>query len=421
MAVSRLGKAVLGTFRLGAAAEAGLEQSASHALSFTQAAKVAVRDAAAIATVTFSQVLPVPVVSILVKHTVTFNQLAEANPPQSLTANNTVTFSQITLPGLTTPSINQSLTFAGTAILVGEKERTVIQNLIFTHSVAELAPQTVGQSFTFSHAAGAGVIIPGGIERVASNTVTFSQDVSEVHILAGAVALSGSDTVTFSQNGTATPPILVQVPQSFILTQTATSDIVNVVEHTITFTQTEADLSGSVWPRTVAHSLNFSHAMVYLNQIDTCRYSPAIGASTDPNAPAPPPASISVTKESQITLSYPTTTPTTSVTIRAPEYGERHRLNFDRINRESRGGSLQIFSDPKWPKLEILEASFTGLKESEGQAVLDFFQATLGLEIKLIDWYGKTWFGVIVTPDAQLIRARRDIVDLSFEFEGEVQ
>ncbi|MHA2218508.1 MAG: hypothetical protein ACXACY_21490 [Candidatus Hodarchaeales archaeon] len=400
----------------------GLEQSVATGLNFTQLAKLQTRPADSSDTITFSQTA-VPVISILVQQTVTFSQVISTLPTINETLSQTITFSQTAVSSLKTLNIAQTITFSHLANNEQSLSLSESQTITFTQNTAIIGPITEEQTITFTQAAGAGLIIPGGIERTAlPGTITFSQAVQKVLILAGATALTGTaGTITFSQATSLLDPIVVQMQQPVIFTQLAVSDYVTVVSQTLTFTQLEADPSGTIWTRTLTQGLNFSHAMAYLNQIDICGYSPAIGASTDPTAPSPPPASLTVTKESSITLSYPTTSPTTTVTIRAPEYGERHRLSFDRINRESRGGELQIFSDPDWPKLEILVASFTGLTEAEAQSVLDFFQTTLGLEVKLVDWYGKTWHGVVVTPEAQLIRARRGIVDLSFEFEGEVQ
>jgi hypothetical protein len=128
-----------------------------------------------------------------------------------------------------------------------------------------------------------------------------------------------------------------------------------------------------------------------------------------------------LTPQNFVRLFYPTTSPTLEVNIRVPEFGNRERLNFTRINRESRGGTLQIFADPTWPKSKQLALTFTGLTEAQAQAVQDFFNDTLGLEVGLTDWEGRTWHGVVTTPDADLIRSRRGIVDLSFEFDGELQ
>jgi hypothetical protein len=87
-----------------------------------------------------------------------------------------------------------------------------------------------------------------------------------------------------------------------------------------------------------------------------------------------------------------------------------------------------VFADPTWPKVQILAMQFIGLTETEGRAVQDFFAATLGLEVGFTDWNGRTWHGIVTTPDEFIIRSSRGgtcspggSVDLSFEFDGEIQ
>ena len=399
----------------------GINETAADTVTFTQATggsfPYALED-----TVTFSQTAS-QVISFqpVVEQTATFSQTTTILGTISESLSNAFTFSQTAISSLKTLLADDTVTFSQLGAIIGTTEETVSQTVTFTHSVSGLFPQVASNSVTFSASSGAGLIIPGGIVVTAlTGTVTFSQSVQKVHIKDSATDLTAdAGTVTFGH--VALRPRSFSIPQSFVLTQTAVPDYIDMITQTVTFSQVLSP-AGSVWPRTITHTLSFSHSHIFENTIDLCRYSPTIGGGTDPNAPTPPPATFGpITKESQVTLFFPTTSPTSTVTIRAPEYGDRQKLTFDRVNRESRGGTLEIFADPEWPKMEIIEASFTGLKEVESQAVLDFFALTLGLTIGFTDWHGRTWHGVIVTPDAQLIRARRGIVDMSFEFEGEVQ
>lgn len=353
------------------------------------------------------------------EQTVTFSQTAVGNPSENLSASNDFTFSQFTSPGTFSVSGSDTVSLGHIAFNVGTTELALSDTVTFSAVLSALTPGFAEHTVTFSQAAGAGVIIPGGIEKVAGpQTVTFSDTPQKVLIKVGATSHTGENTITFTD--AVLFPISLNIPQGFILTDLAVQDYVNVLEQTVTFSAAEPTplLIRALAP---TQTLSFGHAVAYINRIDLCGYSPTIGTNTDPNAPAPPPSSISVTKSSTVTLSYPTVGPTTSVTIRAPEFGDVHRLNFDRINRESRGGTLQIFSDPDWPTQEVLVLQFTTLKESEAQEVLTFFADTLGLEVKLVDWYGRTWHGFVTNPESPIIRSRRGIVDLSFEFEGEQQ
>jgi hypothetical protein len=152
----------------------------------------------------------------------------------------------------------------------------------------------------------------------------------------------------------------------------------------------------------------------------TCEYSPFVGASTDPDAPEPPSTSLPVASElTGFRLLYPATgAPTEVVTLRSPNLGDIDRLAFDRINRETRGGTLVIYADPIWPKVETLLLTFSVLKSEEKNALLAFMRATLGKPIRLIDWENRAWRGVIVNPQDPVVEDRRNSFTASFEFEG---
>jgi hypothetical protein len=400
--------------------DAGTSVTAADTLTFSQSELLS-RPVSGSDTVTFSDTgEKLVTLQPEISDTVTFSQTIIDLPSIKPSASDTLAFTESAMSSQNTESLADAITFSQIAASIGTILASLSETVTFSQVLGYLGPVEGSDTITFTQSSGAGKIIPGGIVVSANTqTVTFSQTPQKVLIKVGATSHTGEDTVTFTS--LASLPTFLSVPQSFILTQVASDSYVWVSDDTVTFSHEES-YAGSVWPRTLSQTLNFSHAIAYENKIDLCGYSPSIGASTDPNAPSPPPATLTLVKQSSITLSYPTVSPTTSVSIRAPEFGDQRRLSFDRVNRESRGGSLQIFSDPAWPKQEILEVQFTALKESEAQAVLDFFAATLGQEVKLVDWYGRIWHGFVVSPEAsQLTRSRRNIVDLAFEFEGEQQ
>lgn len=350
--------------------------------------------------------------------TVQFGHTAVTTEPIPKTASNSFQFSDSTSLFSSSQTATNGVQFGQLGNAEEAFVEAVTHGVQFDQTVLNFGPVSVSQTVNFTDAGGGGAIIPGGLIRSATQGVQFSDTEQKVLCLAIATSHSATQGVAFSAN--VSLPIFLIVPDGVVFSETAVGDYTNVIEQDVAFSHVLS--FNSIWPRTVPQTLSFSQAVIYEGNIDTCQYSPTLGSSSDPNAPTPPPASLGViSKATQVTLFYPTVSPTSTVIIRAPEYGDRHRLQFERINRETRGGTLEIFADPAWPKLEILEASFTGLKEAEAQAVLDFFTLTLGLEVGFVDWHGRTWHGVIVSPDAQLIRARRGIVDLSFEFEGEVQ
>jgi len=116
-------------------------------------------------------------------------------------------------------------------------------------------------------------------------------------------------------------------------------------------------------------------------------------------------------------LQYPPELPTLEVVLRSPEFGNLYRLTADRVNQETRGGTLVVFADPIWPKVETLVMPMTLLK-TVPQQLLTFMQTTLGKEIKLIDFENRAWVGVIVDPQGAVVEDSRGGFAVSFEFEG---
>ena len=152
------------------------------------------------------------------------------------------------------------------------------------------------------------------------------------------------------------------------------------------------------------------------------QYHPFVGSAV--TGSTPPPLTLSgpmagITAPFQ--LVYPASgVATDSVTLRAPEFGNKDRLSFNRVLRETRGGTLVVFADPMWPKIQTLVLNFVGLRQNEAQDLLDFFDDYLGLEIGLIDWEQRYWKGVITTPDSPVIEDSFNSFSASFEFEGEL-
>jgi hypothetical protein len=51
--------------------------------------------------------------------------------------------------------------------------------------------------------------------------------------------------------------------------------------------------------------------------------------------------------------------------------------------------------------------------------VINFLNTTLGKEIRLADWEGRTWRGIIIAPETNVIEQQTGI-SLELVFEGEV-
>jgi hypothetical protein len=88
--------------------------------------------------------------------------------------------------------------------------------------------------------------------------------------------------------------------------------------------------------------------------------------------------------------------------------------------RETRGGTLVVFADPIWPKIQSLVLNFSDLRSDQAQRLLAFLDAHLGEEVGVYDWEHRYWTGVIMTPADPVVQDGRDSFSASFEFEGEL-
>ena len=108
------------------------------------------------------------------------------------------------------------------------------------------------------------------------------------------------------------------------------------------------------------------------------------------------------------------------LTLRSPDLGNKDRLQFNRVSRESRGGTLVVFADPMWPKVQTQMLTFSGLKEQEARSLLDFMAAHLGLEVGYVDWEQRLWTGIITNPTEAMVQDGIGMFTVGFEFEGEL-
>lgn len=177
--------------------------------------------------------------------------------------------------------------------------------------------------------------------------------------------------------------------------------------------------------RGAASALNLGQSATYylVSSGILQRYHPFVGDGA-PGAPTPPALELEgprpgVTAPFQ--LVYPAGGPVTdSVTLRSPNFGNKDRLGFNRVLRETRGGTLIVFADPMWPKIQTLVLNFSGLTSDQAQELLTFLEAHLGEEVGVYDWEHRYWTGVITTPTDPVVQDGRDSFSASFEFEGEL-
>lgn len=186
----------------------------------------------------------------------------------------------------------------------------------------------------------------------------------------------------------------------------------------------QVDLEG-LWVRSVAHSSIVGHALTWYEDTPCGRkrYTPFQGENTIVSDFTPP---SNVLQDPQgDTGNFSLYTPylgvaTNKVTLRKPELDNRDRNAYTRVNQETRGGKLIVYSDPQWPHVRTLAVTIIGLLESEVDELQDFMEDTLGQEIGLTDWEGRLWKGVIINPNEAAVQDGKKRWTVTFEFEGEM-
>jgi len=259
------------------------------------------------------------------------------------------------------------------------------------------------------------VTVEKTIGRSATSPVWTSQTAQKTHIKVGAIDVNATSNIAFS----------TIIPVSIYADASSSIDFTTYADTKYTFPTTEIELNSEatlnkILNLAVSSNLEFVSSFFSVTEgFSLCDYSPFVGSTTDPDAPQRLLKNVPVldANASGVTLFYPWSVPTTTVALRGPDLGNKNRLEFQRIKRETRGGTLIVWADPMWPKNERLVLSFSGLTEVEGQALLDFIYLTLGKEVGLIDWEGNWWRVVTMTPSESLTRNGRENLSINLEFE----
>lgn len=275
-------------------------------------------------------------------------------------------------------------------------------------------------------------LVDAGLRQEATYEGTLSADASSViglisfasaHVASvSGIDVSASSQINFSHH--AATAIEVSTTSALALTQSA-------VGHTAKPGSTLLELV-QVAAYEIERGITASSSIVFLQSATftlilgstTCQYSPFVGDSSDSDAPTPPPAAIDgpmVGIQVPFQFVYPSVgTVSDAVALKTPNLGNKDRLSFHRVLQETRGGTLIVFADPIWPKIQTLVLTFSGLLRVESQELLTFIDDHLGQEIGMIDWEHRFWRGVITNPDEPAIEDRFDSYTINISFEGEL-
>lgn len=411
----------------GAADRSGsiFNRTGASAVSFTALARLDL-SVSATSTISFTQTnAQAGTITVNADTFLVFSQTNAVTGPTEVGASQALTFTQAASSGLLSRTANN--VFSPTSFMARFAEELSItagNTLSMTQfSASGLLTRTSHDEFNLTQTNNRFTIKSTAVALTASDSITFTQVNSRGHVLASGTSLTTSDTLTFTD--TAVFPIDLTVSHELTLVQSASGNTGK--SGTSEFTLTQSVFRN--WDRNISatSSLNLSHgfsAVKFRNGIaigdDSCdatkTYSPFAGGDSPIIRPVAP----ALNRKTDVEFFSPvgpSCTATQSMILRTPNFGDRDRNQYTRINRESRGGSLTIFRDPKWPAIRSLVMDFSGVKDSEVDGVISFLEVTLGTEIAFRDWNSRVWYGLIVNPDSAITRTGVNRNDISLEME----
>ena len=122
-----------------------------------------------------------------------------------------------------------------------------------------------------------------------------------------------------------------------------------------------------------------------------------------------------------LTLTYPFSSPTLTVILRADEFGDVESNDYNTIIRETRGGDLKVKKDQFWPNKITKVFNTQALSTTQASSFETFLNTANGKEIGLLDTVGQRWQGYIITPVNDIIEAGRGCnFAIAFQFRGKI-
>jgi hypothetical protein len=231
-------------------------------------------------------------------------------------------------------------------------------------------------------------------------------------------ATADSETVTDSIVFTEEFSIVENSPDTLVFVETIIIDQCVSISDSIIFIDTVTKSLNFAQTSTESLGLVDEFTYTLINSLTTKIYSPFIGDTTDSTAPSPPPLEEETyTYYNNVQIFYPIETMATLIELHGPDLGDIDRVGHSRINVETRGGTLIVYADPIWPRSRSLVLNFNGINDTQGSALLDLFNSSLGVEIGIRDWYGRVWSGIVTNPDTALIQNHN--CDFSIQLEAD--
>lgn len=288
-------------------------------------------------------------------------------------------------------SISDSIAFAHSTLGSGKTHDEVVEDsIILVDDPHGDRGQFLSDSITFTE----DVSLAGSIYNLtASTTVTFS------HFALRQFDVVASDTITFShlvgRGSIGTPADGVTFNDSAVAEKIRPTSTAISFSHTVT-------REGFVRVVTPATSITFVHAAYAdTSKVGCDSYSTPLGI------------------RSQLTLSYPVNSPTSTLNLRIPKFGDTKRLIAKFKIKRTLAGFPRVSRVTSWPQIEVLRFTIEALTQTQRDDFIAFIELTAGLNIRLLDHENVNWSGIIIDPTVEVTDEGRGCqYQLAFSFRG---
>jgi hypothetical protein len=271
-------------------------------------------------------------------------------------------------------SVDSSILFAQTHVKNIYHEQLTTAVTFYAQARTQFVALSASNTITFTQV----LSVTGSIyDRELETAVLFDIDDPAGQTFTEAV----SNSITFT---VATTHLGRYMTNAVVFTATAAAIVAKDFETAITFAQA-ISTAGSIWNKLPTTAIVFNQTEIeQLNDIPEYEY--------DPQGDDLP--SVSLSASGVITLYDGATT----ITLRAPDFGNTEEINVQRAANRLRGGDLKLHRETIWPRNRRFNIHTSELERQVAMDLLDFIQDNLGAQITFTDHEGRVWDALILNP-----------------------
>lgn len=318
----------------------------------------------------------------------------------------TLNFTEVASYPIVNNSVSESLVFTETATAGRIVNVRVSDAITFSEADPVIGPQ-------YKTAAGRLNLSELASGHLTLQNVSVSDVMQLLDVAARRLGVSVSDVMALAESTKPHPnaaDVLAFIEAVLVAKSQGLADSINFTE--------AVSVLGSFGQGVTDAMVIAEAASFYLDSASLCTYAPAIGSAV--TGYTPPSATPPTLGAGTLTLTYPYVSPTTTLVLRNPDWGNEDKRTYTRLNQTTRGGTLTVFADPQWPKFKTLTVQLTAITDDMRTALLQFLQDSIGQIIGLLDWEGRQWSGLITNPDTAVTQAGQCNHGVSIEFEGDL-